>query len=155
MQKHESFDKAHGREEHRIGYLLPIDGNSLALRWAKSQMKTLLVVKRKIKRSKDGNYSHQMAYYVSNKALVGKTGLELFNAVRGHWAVESDNYVREVTLGEDQIKCKQVPRIRIIASAINTVLNNIRRTDKNNNIRAFREELVFNRNMAISCLSAT
>jgi hypothetical protein len=153
VEQFETFDKAHGREEHRIGYLLPMDVNALDEKWKDSNMKTLLIVERKVRRSKNAHFSHEIAYFVSNKELKNKVGLELFTAARGHWNVEADNYVRDVTMGEDDIKCKESSLIRMIASAINNVLNRIRCFDKGNNIRAFREELIFNRSLAIACLS--
>ncbi len=155
VEKYETFDKAHGREEHRIGYLLPMDVKALDAKWNNSNIKTLLIVERKVRRSKNAHFSHEIAFFVSNKELKKNVGLELFTAARGHWNVESDNYVRDVTLGEDDIKCKESSRIRMIASAINNVLNRIRCFDTGNNIRAFREELIFNRNLAIACLSRT
>lgn len=126
---------------------------ALNTKWENSAIKTLLIVERKIRRSKNAHFSHEIAFFVSNKELKKNVGIELFTPVRGHWNVESDNYVRDVTMGEDDIKCKESSRIRMIASAINNVLNRIRCFDTGNNIRAFREKLIFNRNLAIACLS--
>jgi hypothetical protein len=70
-------------------------------------------------------------------------------------AAADRNYVRDVTWGEDKIKCKETNRIRMITSAINHVLNRVRKFDINNNIRAFRENLIFNRDLAIICISNT
>lgn len=132
-----------------------MDVKALDAKWNNSNIKTLLIVERKVRRSKNAHFSHEIAFFVSNKELKKNVGLELFTAARGHWNVESDNYVRDVTLGEDGIKCKESSRIRMIASAINNVLNRIRCFDTENNIRAFREELIFDRNKAIACLSRT
>ena len=105
-----------------------------------------LPVERKVRRSKNAHFSHEIAFFVSNKELKKNVGIELFTAARGHWNVESDNYVRDLTMGEDDIKCKESSRIRMIASTINNVLNRIRCFDTGNNIRAFREKLIFNSN---------
>lgn len=82
-------------------------------------------------------------------------GVELFQAVRNHWAVEADNNVRDVTLGEDRIRCKDTNRIRAVACLINLALNLMRKQNKNNNIKALREDLNFDRKRAIDCLSTS
>ncbi|MDZ7935171.1 MAG: ISAs1 family transposase [Emticicia sp.] len=155
-QKYEDFDKAHGREEQRKARLYTVNVDGFAQRWTKTNIQTLVVVDRITRQSKNNKTTKETAYFVSNKALSIKetmTGLELFQAIRGHWNVEADNWVRDVTLGEDKIQCKESNRIRVIASAINNALNLFRKFDINNNIRAFRENLIFDRKQAIACFS--
>ena len=99
----------------------------------------------------------QLIFYQIKHWVILK-GIELFQAVRGHWGVEADNWVRDATLREsdrdaDQIRCKKSNQIRAIASAINNLLNIFRGFDVNNNIRAFRESLIFDRSRAIACLA--
>jgi DDE_Tnp_1-associated len=153
IETHETYDKAHGREEHRKGYLLRMNTEALDSMWAKTGIKTLLVVERKVRRSKNGAYSHELAFFVSNKNLKKRVGLELFMAARGHWNVEADNYVKDVVWGEDAIKCKESGRIRMIASAINNAINRVRNFNIGNSMTVFREDMIFNRDLAIACIS--
>lgn len=153
IETHETYDKAHGREEHRRGYLLKINVEALDPMWGKTGIKTLLIIERKVRRSKNGALSHELAFFVSNKALKKRVGLELFMAARGHWNVEADNYVKDVVWGEDRIKCKESGRIRMIASAINNAVNRVRKFDIGDSITAFREDMIFNRDLAIACIS--
>jgi len=124
---HETFDKAHRRQQHRRAYLLKMNVESLDCMWKKAGIKTLLVIERKVRGSKNGAYSHELAFFVSNKELKNRVGLELFMAGRGHWNVEVDNYFKDVIWGEDRIKCKESRRITMIASVINTAVSRIRK----------------------------
>jgi predicted transposase YbfD/YdcC len=153
--QYQSIDKQHGREEIRNGYVMPMNVSSLEKRWNSSNINTLIVVERKVRISKNQHFRHEIAFYVSNKKLTKKTGLELFRAVRDHWMIEADNWVRDVTFGEDRIRCKDSNQIRTIASTINLIINRIRPKDTNNNMRAFKEELIFNKNNAIALLKAS
>jgi hypothetical protein len=88
--KVESLNKSHGREEHRIGYFVLMHLKALDPVWHKSNMQTLLVMERKVRRSKNAHFSHEIAFFVSNKVLEKNVGLELFSSARGHWNVEAD-----------------------------------------------------------------
>ena len=153
LEEHTCFDKGHGREEQRKARLYCVDVNGLDKRWSPTNIQSLLVIDRINRKSKNGKISTETAYFLSNKSLGKLVGLELFQAGRGHWNVESDNWIRDATLGEDEIKCKESGRIRMIASAINNALNIFRKFDIGNNIRAFRENLIFDRTQAMACLA--
>ena len=43
-----------------------------------------LPVERKVRRSKNAHFSHEIAFFVSNKELKKNVGIELFTAARGH-----------------------------------------------------------------------
>jgi hypothetical protein len=95
-----------------------------------------------------------VACFVSNKIVNNQLiGLELFGGVRNDWSVESDNYVKDVTMGEDYIKCKYSHRIRAIASVFNLALNLIPKKNITNNIRLVREDFNFDRHKAKSCFA--
>jgi len=152
-EEHYCYDKSHGREEQRKARIYSVNPEGFEQRWHHANMKTLVVVDKICRNSKTGKSSNETAYFLSNQALGKLKGIELFQAVRGHWGVEADNWVRDATLGEDQIRCKKSNQIRAIASAINNLLNIFRGFDVNNNIRAFRESLIFDRSRAIACLA--
>jgi hypothetical protein len=97
-----------------------------------------------------------VACFVSNKIASDKLiGLELFGGVWNHWSVESDNYVKDVTMGEDYIRCKYSHRIRAIASVFNVALNLMRKKNVTNNIRVVREEFNFDGQKVINYLSGS
>ena len=82
-------------------------------------------------------------------------GNELYRAVRNHWSVEADNYIKDVNLGEDYLKCYKTNRSRVIASVFNVAVNLLRRKNKVNNLRVVREDCNFNRKYAKSCFSTS
>jgi predicted transposase YbfD/YdcC len=152
-QAFQTIDKAHGRMEQRQAKLYELNVECLEPRWHKTAIQTLVVIDRQRLRLKDGQESGERAYFITNQTLTGQAGADLFEAVRKHWSVEIDNHVRDVTLGEDYIICRESNRMRSVASIINTGLNLIRRHNTNNNFVALREELNFDRQKAINCLS--
>ena len=152
----EQIEKAHGRIEIRRAAIYPLDVDYLDERWKNSGIQTLIAVHRQRTRVKNSKFSQEVACFVSNKIASDELiGLELFGGVRNHWSVESDNYVKDVTMGEDYIRCKNSNRIRAIASVFNLTLNLIRKKNITNNIRVVREDCKFDRQKAIDCLSRT
>lgn len=148
-----TVDKAHGRLEQRQAKLYELNVACLQDRWHKTQLATLVGIDRQRLPLKDGGESRERAYFITNQPLAGQAGALLFEALRKHWSVETDNHVRDVTLGEDLIICREGNRIRSIACMLNTGLNLMRRQNTDNNFVAFREELNFDRQKAIECLS--
>ncbi len=148
-----TIDKAHGRLEQRKARLYGLNVECLEERWQQTQLRTLVVIDRQRLRLKDGQESQERAYFITNQPLRGQAGIDLFAAVRKHWSVETDNHIRDVTLGEDHIICRAGKRMRAIASMINLGLNLMRRQHSENNFVALREELNFDRQKAISCLA--
>ena len=53
---------------------------------------------------KTGKKSLATSYYLSNE--VGNYE-ELVQAIRGHWQVETNNHLRDVTLREDRLRSKK------------------------------------------------
>ena len=152
----EDIEKAHGRIEHRIAGLYPIEVATLDRRWQGSGIQTLVAIYRKRERTKDHKISQEIVYFVSNKILSNeKDGNELYRAVRNHWGVESDNHVKDVNLGEDYIKCYKTNRSRAMASVFNVAVNLLRRKNTTNNLRTVREDCNFERNYAIRCFSTS
>ena len=149
-----SIEKGHGRLEKRNGYLYNFNVECLDNRWEQSGIQTLIAVKRERTTLKINKKSDEIVYFISNLNLNQTNGNELFNAVRNHWTVESDHYVRDVTLGEDKIQCLKENIPRVMAVAIGTVLNLLRRKNTKNNIRELRENLVRNKRFANQCFCA-
>ena len=150
----EQIEKAHGRIEIRRATIYPLNVDYLDERWKDSGIQTLIAVHRQRTRVKNGKFSQEVACLVSNKIASDEPiGLELFGGVRNHWSVESDNYVKDVTMGEDYIRCKYSHRIRAIASVFSVALNLMRKKNITNNVRVVREDFNFDRQKVINCLS--
>jgi hypothetical protein len=63
--------------------------------------------------------------------------MELTRAVREHWHVESDNWIREVTLNEDHVKTKAANQAQILGSLRSLAMRLLRRF----NVTNFQEAL--------------
>ena len=151
--KFSSLDKGHGRLEKREGFLFPINIESLDDRWKDTGIQILIAVQRERTILKTNKTSNETVYFISNLSLNPQTGEELFKAVRNHWSVEADHYIRDVTFGEDKIACLQKNTPRVMAIAIGTILNLLRRKNTSNNLREVRENLSKNRRLANQCFS--
>lgn len=138
IYKDSKADKGHGRIELRKSYIYALKGLTFADRWQESSISSLVVTKRKVTEIKTRIESEEISYRISNQQVTKEdrgTMKSLANAVRGHWAVEADNYVRDVTFGEDTIKSSHGNSTRIWA-AIRTVGINLIRQLKSGNIQA-------------------
>ena len=114
-----TIDKGHGRLEERVGRVLSLNTGYLAERWEPTGMCTLIVMDRFTEELKTGKTSAERSYYVSNQPAPGHER-ELFNAIRGHWRIESTHYIRDVTFNEDHIRTKD-PNEGQILSVLRTV----------------------------------
>ena len=73
--------------------------------------------------------SHEISYYISNKlVLPHEVALanELVSAVRSHWSVESENWIRDVTFNEDKVRTRAGNQSQILASLRTIGLNAIK-----------------------------
>jgi predicted transposase YbfD/YdcC len=116
--RHESLEKGHGRVEYRAGEFYSIEGEYFDERWKESGLRTLGVITRQTRVLKTGKESLEVSYYISSQRIVqGNEGYGegLFGAIRGHWAVEADNHVRDVTLGEDSVRAPKGGLARFLA----------------------------------------
>lgn len=114
--------KQHGRVEQRRyrSFTLPV--SSVAVRWQKAGLCTLLCVVRS--RKKSGVLSEEVSYYVSNKVPGSQSQAnELFDAIRSHWGVEVMHHKRDVTLSEDDLRSGKVGVSRLLSSFGTLVIN--------------------------------
>jgi len=146
-------EKGHGRIETRQGFLYLLNVECLVSRWKDSDIQTLLVVERTRFITKTKTETNETAYFVSNKKLTKVSGLELFNAARQHWRIETDNNIRDVNFGEDEIRSFNKNTSRMMAVSISFALNLLRRINSKNNIRILREDLSSDRNLLFPCLA--
>ncbi len=149
--EYSTLDKGHGRIDERIGFTYTLNVESLNKRWSDTGIKSLIAVQRERTIIKTEETSSETAFYISNLKLDEYTGKELFDSVREHWTVETDNYVRDVTMGEDKFHSFKNSITRVVGVAIGTVLNLLRRKNCKNNIQALREDLADYRRKASGC----
>ena len=113
-------------------------------RWQGANFQTLVKVERSSFNLKSKTESSEIAYYLSNQQLKKEiTNQELFSAVRGHWNIETNNNIRDVTLREDHLKTKHQPISRNIATCRTCILNLLYKL-KPKNIKAKLEEFADN-----------
>jgi predicted transposase YbfD/YdcC len=99
-----SEEKGHGRITVRNYRAYDIQTVQKAARWTRSQIATLVQVKRKSVEMRTGKQSAETSYYLSNEK--GKMN-EICAAVRGHWQVEVNNHRPDVTFAEDRLRTKK------------------------------------------------
>lgn len=111
--------QGHGRLEIRQATFFKISHLVLDPRWAKSGLSSLLVMARRTTTLATQKRSAEVSFYCSNVALNPAdevTPQELFQAIRGHWGVEADNYIRDVSFQEDKVKTKHSNQAQVLAS---------------------------------------
>jgi predicted transposase YbfD/YdcC len=150
VSQRKTQEKGHGRIEKRVASFYNIVIEGLDSKWKNTGIKTLIVTQRNIHHIKKNKDTSETAYQLTNMILE-KNENQLFEAIRGHWSVESQNYTQDTLLNEDQIQCKKTNRIRAIGSVFNVAINLMRKNDKNQNLTAFREELTHSKKLVIKC----
>lgn len=104
VMKIKTQEKGHGRIETRIYQFYDVLEMEKNERWKECQIKTAMLVKRERIELKTNKTSVEESLYVTNE--VGKYE-ELAEAVRGHWQVETNNQIRDVSLKEDKMRSKK------------------------------------------------
>lgn len=97
-------EKGHGRLETRIYWFYDVVELEKDERWQASQIKTAIKVRRERIELKTNKTSVEESIYITNE--VGKYE-ELAQAVRGHWQVETNTQIRDVSLQEDKMRSKK------------------------------------------------
>ena len=114
-----NHEKAHGRVTTRRSQLFSLAPLILNSRWSNSGLSTLIVLERETFDASKQKTSFDTSYYVSNSVLepgaINPLAEELTQAIRSHWSVESNNWIRDVTFNEDHIKTKAGNQAQIMA----------------------------------------
>lgn len=122
--------KGHGRYETQHYKAFNISGEYFDKRWKRANFQTLIQVKRTRLETKRAKYSEETSYYMSNgKARAQVQADVLFKAIKGHWSVETNNNIRDVSLKEDSLKSikKDVSiAISIVRTLVISMLNIIK-----------------------------
>jgi len=129
-------EKEHGRVTTRSAHLFSLTSLTLDSRWKNSGLSTLIVVERETFETAKQKFSFETSYYVSNAVLesgvIKPLAEELTQAIRCHWGVESNNWIRDVTFNEDHIKTKAGNQSQIMALLRGLAIELIRKTSPQN-----------------------
>jgi predicted transposase YbfD/YdcC len=140
LGSHEECEKGHGRLTTRQGQCFDMRALRLAPRWSDSGIHTLVVMTRHTVTFATQKTTCETAYYISNQALSTDPqaqALELTGAIRQHWHVESDNWIRDVTLDEDHIKTTSANQAQNMGCLRSLAMRLLRRF----NVKNFQEAL--------------
>ena len=113
------FDDGHGRFERRKYELYDVSQHQFDKRWPPQAFMRLIRVERSRIDKKSGKISRTISYHVTNDTQ--KEGI--FDAVRDHWGIEVNNYIRDITLKEDQLKSKKQKLQRTISGLRTLAVN--------------------------------
>jgi hypothetical protein len=118
---------------------------ALDARWRDSAPRYLVAVTRETVTGPERRTTVEHAYYITN-ASSRKAPAEhlpgLATAVRGHWRGESNNWVRDVTLGEDDVRTRFGHRGQVLALLRSLVLILLRKAT-GENLRATIEQFCY------------
>ncbi len=99
-------EKGHGREDQRNYWSYNIEKEYIDKRWKKAGFKYLIKVQRDRTICNRNTYSRQIAYFLTNEKVQNQANaMELYQAVRRHWQVETANNARDCILKEDKLRC--------------------------------------------------
>ena len=126
-------DRGHGREEERFYLSYDLENEEFDKRWDEANFQTMIKVLRKQRVTKKNESMYEESYYLSNISTKNiQVAEELFDAVRNHWQVEVNNYIRDIVLKEDKL-CMSNPFSTKTAACCRTlVLNLLEQREKKN-----------------------
>jgi predicted transposase YbfD/YdcC len=128
-------EKGHGRIDNRTYKSITINDVEFDSRWKQSGFQTLVWVDRNSYNCEKQQETQERSYYISNLKQENENENELFKAVRNHWKIETNNYVRDVSLKEDKLRTK-FTKVSKIMACFRTVVINFLTKEKLVNIRA-------------------
>jgi predicted transposase YbfD/YdcC len=130
------YDKANGRMTARHISVFSMKSLKFDKRWLGSGIKCLTVVKRESLEISTEKVTSETSYYISNIPVDKSCGQQVANetarVVRGHWGVEADNYIRDKTFKEDDVKTKYGNQAQIMGRLRGLAMAIIRSTGTNN-----------------------
>jgi len=128
-------EKGHGRHETRNGAFFDLEKVEFPARWSESGLRTLVVMKRQTIITAQQKASSEVSYYMSNQQVSPQqfdVQSELFTAIRRHWGVESENWIRDVTFNEDQVKTRCADQAHVMACLRTFVVQLFRKANLRN-----------------------
>lgn len=129
-------EKAHGRVTVRHSALFSLKSLKFDKRWHNSGIESLTVVERETFEAYTKKTTIEKSYYVSNVSIsqnhTQQAVDEAARAIRGHWGVEADNYIRDKTFNEDNVKTKYGNQAQIMGRLRGLAMGLIRKTNTKN-----------------------
>ncbi|MCI5166744.1 MAG: ISAs1 family transposase [Candidatus Electrothrix sp. GM3_4] len=130
------YDKANGRMTVRHASVFSMNLLKFDKRWRDSGIKCLTTVKREAFKFFTKKTTAETSYYISNTLVDRSCGQQVVNekarAIRGHWGVEADNYIRDKTFKEDDVKTKYGNQAQIMGRLRGLAMALIRSTETKN-----------------------
>ncbi len=121
-QQAETWDKAHGRLEHRRITCSPELNEWFAQRWA--GIAQVFCLERTTRLLKSGKVRHQIVYGLSNLSLKQASARRTLALNRTHWGIENRlHWRRDVTLGEDGCQTRTGAAPGILARLNSAILS--------------------------------
>jgi predicted transposase YbfD/YdcC len=130
LGSHAECEQGHGRLTTRAGQCFDMSALRLAPRWRDSGIHTLVVIQRHTVTCATQKTTDETAYSISNHTRSTDPhahAMELTGAIRQHWHVESDNWIREVTLDEDHLKTTSANHAQVMGCLRSVALRVFRR----------------------------
>lgn len=133
----ETWDKAHGRLEHRRITCSPELNEWFANRWA--GVAQVFCLERTTLVLKSGKERHQIVYGLSNLSLTQAPARRVLDLNRSHWGIENRlHWRRDVTLGEDGCQTRTGAAPGILARLNSAILSLMDRLGVHNVARQAR-----------------
>ena len=118
----ETWDKGHGRLEHRQIVCSPDLNDWFANTW--QGIEQVFRIERTVRLLKSGELRHEVGYGFSSLALAKAPAARMLALVREQWAIENRlHWRRDVTLGEDACQTRTGPTPSLLAQLNSTVLS--------------------------------
>ncbi len=116
-------EKSHGRIDKRTYKSYTIKNEFFDERWSEANFQTFVQVQRTSLQCKTNAESKEISYYLSNAKIKDKKDVELSKAIRGHWNVETNNYIRNITFKEDGLRTKESTITRVMVSCRTLIIS--------------------------------
>lgn len=136
-QQAETWDKGHGRLEHRQIICSPDLNEWFAKQW--EGIEQVFRLERTVLTLKTGEQHHEVVYGLSSLSLALAPPSRLLHLVRDHWKIENRlHWRRDVTLGEDTCQTRTGAVPSVLAQLNSTVLSLMDRMGIRNVARQMR-----------------
>lgn len=136
-QQAETWDKGHGRLEHRQITCSPDLNDWFAKAW--EGIEQVFRLERKIQIPKSNHFRHEVIYGISNLPITEAGPQRMLQLVRDHWAIENKlHYRRDVSFGEDGCQTRTGPVPGILAQLNSASLSLLDRMHVRNVARQMR-----------------
>lgn len=142
LYKTDHIEQGHGRIEERQYSAYHLGTNTLNAKWKETGCCTMIVVCRGRYNTKTKKETTEESYWISNQTIDSKSFTELTNAIRNHWSVEVHHYIRDVQMGEDNMKINHKNEAVVVASFFTIATNILQKQAEN--ITILREKLAKN-----------